>query len=172
MPDASSDAAETWVATFEIRLIQARQRPGVPGRPASCSRISPSLAAVATTARTPAHAGRRSFDSTTESSPPRSGASLRHPRMSGNTPAQHGSDETTSPNDDVIESVSGDSRRPALSRLRTRMRVRPNVRITYRGGRGYETIDHCRRLGCGAFGGLVHAIRSPAERCRDSEQRC
>src|SRR5215218_10724139 len=52
-------------------------------------------------------------------------------------PAQHGSDETTSPNDDVIESVSGDSRRPALSRLRTRMRVRPNVRITYRGGRGY-----------------------------------
>jgi hypothetical protein len=64
MPEASSDAAETWVATLRIRLIQGCQRLGVRGRPASCSRISPSLAAVDITPRTLARAGRRSWDST------------------------------------------------------------------------------------------------------------
>ena len=52
MPEASSDAAETWAATLVIRLIQGCQRPDVGARPAPCSRISPSLAAVELTVRT------------------------------------------------------------------------------------------------------------------------
>ena len=46
-------------------------RQGVRGRPASCSRIGPSLAAVDMTARTPARAGRRSIRFYTDSSPAR-----------------------------------------------------------------------------------------------------
>ena len=64
MPVASSVAAERRAAALEIRLIQGCQGQGVRGRPASCSRIDPSLAAVDMTARIPARAGRRSFDST------------------------------------------------------------------------------------------------------------
>jgi hypothetical protein len=56
---ASIVAAETWAAALEIRLNQGCQRQAARDRPASCSRISPSLAAVVMTARTPARAGRR-----------------------------------------------------------------------------------------------------------------
>jgi len=64
MPEASSVAAERRTAALEIRLIQGCQGRGVRRRPASCSRINPSLAAVNMTARIAARAGRRSFDST------------------------------------------------------------------------------------------------------------
>src|SRR5215207_9662668 len=51
-------------------------------------------------------------------------------------------------------------------------RVAGQAQCTYRGGKGHATINHSRRLSCGAPDGMEYAGGSPAERRRDPEQRC
>ena len=110
-------------------------------RPASCSRINPSLAAVEIDGANPGAGGAPLVRFYTE-----------YP--AGTLPLPIGSPgiwhvfrmvevrKPHRPMATLIEGVSGDRGRPVLSRLRTWKRVRRSIR----GGKEHATIDHCRVL--------------------------